>query len=169
MKTRYALITALVLLMTLSAFATRPIIDPTDLATPVEEMAELKISVDLGLKDDTLEIGGEEEIKLELTLLAETDAKVWEGECPSSLIYDFSIAPAESVEMEKELWCWSQDSGMMFATVVTPVVVEGSGKYTEVVTLSAKLFETEGKYVVTATFVASGQTVTQSFVVEFVK
>ncbi len=166
MKTRYALITALVLLMTLSAFATRPILNPTDLATPVEEKAELKVSVDLGLKDDTLEIGGEEEIKLELTLLAETDAKIWEGECPSSLTYDFSISCGES---DKELWCWSQDSGMMFATVVTPVVVEGSEKYSVVVKLPAKIFENEGKYVVTATFVASGQTVTQSFVVEFVK
>jgi len=171
MKTRYALITAIVLLMALSAAATSIRPDSASLTAPVEEKAELKLTIDLGLKEDTIEIGKEEEITLELTLLAETEAKVWEGECPSSLIYDFTITPAESREMEveKELWCWSRDAGMMFATVVTPIVVEGSAKYTEMVKIPAKIFETDGKYILTATFVASGQTVTQSFTVRFVK
>ncbi|MCD4733210.1 hypothetical protein K8R78_03105 [bacterium] len=168
MKTLYALITALLVLMALSAFATSVLPDSFSLMAPAEEKVELKLSVDLGLKEDTLEIGKEEEVKLELTIVAETEAKVWEGECPSSLIYDFTITSAESRE-DGDTWRWSRDSGRMFATVVTPVVVEGSAKYTEVVNLSSKLFEKEGKYLLTATFVASGQSITQSFEVKFVK
>jgi len=164
MKTRYALISALVLLLALSAFATRLPTDFSSLGSPGEEKVELKLSVDLGLKEDTLDIGKEEEVKLELTIVVETEAKVWEGECPSSLIYDFSLTCAEC---DKEVWRWSRDK--MFAMVITPVIIEGSAKYTEVANLSPKLFEKEGKYLLTATFVASGQSITQSFEVKFVK
>lgn len=88
---------------------------------------------------------------------------IWEGMCPSAKIYDFIIE-----HNGQPIWQWSGDR--MFAQVMTPVRIPG-GKVVEYSVnwefLPDQIKE-EGTYTVTATFIASGQSMSKDFEIKFV-
>lgn len=100
---------------------------------------------------------------MDLTLLVKWPYRsIWEGCCPTSQIYDFTIE-----HKDKIVWRWSE--GKMFAQVLTPVYIPGGDfhEFPEVWKFNPNDIEFEGIYTARALFIASGQEVSKDFEVKF--
>ncbi len=133
-----------------------------------EDKDEESLILDLELGSDVLWVnkmlpGPNPPQSFDLTLLVKWPYRsVWEGQCPTTQIYDFWI------EYGKEtIWRWSD--GKFFAQVVTPVTIPGGDfhRFPEVWSFKPETIEHEGSYVARALFVASGQVVSRDFKVKF--
>ena len=100
---------------------------------------------------------------MDLTLLVKWPYRsIWEGLCPTTQIYDFSIE-----HKGKTIWRWSE--GRIFAQVITPVRIPGGDyhEFPEVWKINSDDIESEGTYTARALFIASGQEVTKDFEIKF--
>jgi hypothetical protein len=124
-----------------------------------------KLEVGLRLSADTLWINKmpDSPQKFDLILLVKWPYRsVWRGECPTTQLYDFSIA-----YKEKTIWKWSD--GKVFDQVVTPISIPGGNFYefTGVWEINPDNIEFEGTYTAKAIFITSGQEVMEKFTIEF--
>ena len=100
---------------------------------------------------------------MDLTLLVKWPYRsIWEGLCPTTQIYDFSIE-----HEDKTIWRWSE--GRIFAQVITPVHIPGGDyhEFPEVWKIDPDDIESEGTYTARALFIASGQEVSKDFEIKF--
>ncbi|MGD8455258.1 MAG: hypothetical protein PVF83_02650 [Anaerolineales bacterium] len=90
---------------------------------------------------------------------------VWKGECPTSQTVEFEISRRGFDSLT-----WSQEMGLMFLEVVTPIYIPGpSSNITRVEwELDPDKFDDSGAYLLTATFLATGHMETQNFEIEIV-
>ena len=88
---------------------------------------------------------------------------IWEGECPSTQLYDIWIEDP----CNRMVWKWSRS--LRFLDEVTPVELPGGSP--KIVSVPWHYFDDaitqEGTYVVAAKFIASGQIVRKAFSVQF--
>lgn len=89
---------------------------------------------------------------------------IWEGLCPTSQIYDFSIEYEDKI-----IWQWSENK--MFAQVATPVRIPGGRfhEFEEIWIIKPNNLHSEGTYTARSLFIASGQEVTETFQVKLIK
>lgn len=87
---------------------------------------------------------------------------IWEGWCPTTQIYDFSIE-----YKGKTIWRWSD--GKVFGQVMTPVRIPGGRfhEFAETWKFNPNDIKSEGTYTARALFVASGQEASKDFEVKF--
>jgi hypothetical protein len=139
------------------------------LQQPVQ--VEEKLKLDLILEADTLVVDQmpspyPRKQTFDLMLLVTSlDPKGWEGQCPTSQIYDFGIIDPKG----KRIWQWSW--GKVFLPVITPVIIpdEETVKYPETWVFSPFDIKSEGTYTAWARFIASGQEVSRNFEVKILR
>lgn len=130
---------------------------------------ESKLEVDLKLETDTLWINkmpgdSHPSQAMDLSLLVKWPYRsIWEGRCPTSQLYEFSIEYNNEV-----LWKWSD--GRVFSQVITPVIIPGGSEFHEffeVWKISPTDIKCEGTYTAHVFFVASGQEASKDFEIKF--
>ncbi len=137
---------------------------------PTKEDTEKKgLNLDLKLGADILWVnkmprGSEPSQSMALTLLVQWPWRsVWQGHCPTTQTYDFSIE-----HKGKVIWRWSH--GKFFGKIVTPVSISGGvfKKFAEEVwPINPHEIQSEGTYEARALFIASGQEISKNFEIKF--
>jgi hypothetical protein len=137
---------------------------------PTKEDTKKKgLNLDLKLGANILRVnkvppGSEPSQSMALTLLVQWPYKsIWQGHCPTTQTYDFSIG-----HKGKVIWRWSD--GKFFGQVVTPVRISGGDfqKFAEVAwPINPHEIQSEGTYEARALFIASGQEISKNFEIKF--
>ena len=134
-----------------------------------EAAEEKRLEIVLKLGTDILWVnkmpaGSQPSQCMDLTLLVKWPYRsIWEGRCPTTQIYEFSIE-----HKNKTIWKWGD--GKVFAQVITPVYIPGSSdfhEFTEVWKINPDDIVSEGTYTARALFIASGQQVSKDFDIKF--
>lgn len=129
---------------------------------------ENKLLVRVKLEQDTFWLDKSPKSKLSEQVMHLTQAvlwpyrSIWEGECPSSQLYDFWIE-----YQGKTIWRWSDHQA--FLEVVTPIEIPGGSEIeaSEAWTIDANSIHEEGLYTAKTLHIASGEEASMGFNIRF--
>lgn len=137
----------------------------TELQHLIDEQKKLKLELNIPESLWVNKMPGPGPVKqyMPMTLMVEWPYRsIWKGTCPTSQLYDFIIE-----KDGKTIWKWS--TGKLFIQVITPIVVVGGRPVEYFVNWEflASEIEEEGTYTAKALFIASKQTVEETFEIKF--